>query len=449
MSIGLAHRVQAWGGLLRRFSQVFRHAWVQRDAMRLPDLRPHEAEFLPAALALQSAPVSPLGRWVARLLMMLVACALGWSVIGRVDIVVDAPGRVILSSRTRTVSAIEVGVVRTLPVTEGQHVHAGQTLLELDARTSDSERDKAIADQQSAQLQAARSRAMLQAIDSDRVPQLPSMTSIPAVARADAQRQLTDQWRDYVAKRDRLREDIDRYTTALPLAAQRARDLEALARDHDVSQHAWMESEQARIDLEGQLGAARAEQSSLTADARKAAQDALFEAQREIGDSAQDARRAGVQSELLTLKSPVDGTVQQLTVHTVGSAVPAAQPLMQIVPDDGPIEFEAMLENRDIGFVQEGQVAQVKVEAFSYTRYGTVPGRIVHVSHDAIQDEKKGWLYSVKIALDRPTLDIDGRRVRLTPGMTATADIRTGDRRVIQYVLSPLMEHAHESLHER
>ncbi len=216
-----------------------------------------------------------------------------------------------------------------------------------------------------------------------------------------------------------------------------------------MSQHAWSEREQARIDLEGQLRDARGEQASLTAETRKTAQEALYDAQRLLGDAAQDARRAQVHTDLLTLDSPVDGTVQNLSVHTVGAAVPAAQPLMEIVPREGPVEIDAMLDNKDVGFVVEGQPAQVKIDAFSYSKYGTVPAHVSHVSRDAVQDDKKNWLYDVTIVLDRTTLPVEGKNVRLTPGMTASVDILTGNRRVIEYVLSPLVEHAKESLRER
>ena len=443
------HRFEAWSDLVRRYGRVFSHAWSQRDKLAVPDLTVDEAEFLPAALALQARPVSPAGRWVARILMLLVVVALTWSFLGRIDIVVDAHGRVVPSARTKTISSMEVGVVRTVLVRDGQPVKAGDRLIELDTRSSDSERDKALGDQQSATMQVARSRALLSALDSGASPQLPSMPGLPPSRVADAKRQLDDQWHDYEAKRTRLDQDIARYADALPLAAQRAKDYEALARDHDVSQHAWSEKEQARIDLEGQLRDARAEQAALTAETRKTAQDALYEAQRLLGDAAEDARHAQVHSDLLTLDSPVDGTVQNLSVHTVGAAVPAAQPLMEIVPGQGPVEIDAMLDNKDVGFVVEGQAAQVKIDAFSYSKYGTVPAHVVHVSRDAVQDDKKNWLYDVTIVLDRPSLSVEGKDVRLTPGMTASVDILTGNRRVIEYVLSPLVEHAKESLRER
>ncbi len=442
-------RQQAWRELFQRYRSAFAHAWSERHAQSMPSLRPDEAEFLPAALALQASPVSPMGRWVARILMTLVVVALAWATFGRIDIVVDAQGRIVPSSRTKTITASEVGVVRALHVADGQIVKAGDRLLELDRRSSESDRDKALGDQQMAQLQEARSRAFLAALESGATPRLGALPGVSTERYQDAQRQLDGQWRNYEAKTAKLDQDIARFAGALPLATQRAKDYQALAQQHDVSQHAWSEKEQARIDLEGQLLDARGEQAALKADARKSAQESLYEAQRLLGDASQDARRAQVHGDLLVLDSPVDGTVQQLAVHTIGAAVPAAQPLMEIVPAEGPVEVEAMLGNKDIGFVTEGQRAEVKIETFSYTKYGTVPGHVVRVSRDAIQDEKKNWQYAVTIALDRPTLTVDGKPVRLTPGMTATVDIRTGNRRVIEYVLSPLVEHAKESLHER
>lgn len=447
--MSLRHRIDAWKELRQRYGAVFLHAWQNRDALSLPKFEVHEAEFLPAALSLQAQPVSPVGRWVARTLILLIVVLITWSILGKIDIIVNAQGKIIPSDRTKTIASVEVASVRALYVQEGQAIKAGDLLVELDARASDSERDKAIGDEQLASLQAARARALLDAIDSGKAPRLPPVEGVPQQRWIEADQYLQDQWRDYIAKLNRLEGAIHRYGEALPLAAQRARDYADLADSHDVSRHAYLEKEQARVDLEGQLVDARNQKIALTAETRRVAQDSLNEAKKILGQSSQDARRAGVHSELLKLVAPVDGTVQQLTVHTVGGVVPAAQPLMQIVPQQGVIEVEAFMENKDVGFVQEGQEAQVKIEAFEYTKYGTVPAHVTHVSRDAIQDEKKGLIYSVKVALDKRTLDVDGRPVALTPGMSSTVDIKTGTRRVIEYVLSPLIQHGQESLHER
>jgi hemolysin D len=160
-----------------------------------------------------------------------------------------------------------------------------------------------------------------------------------------------------------------------------------------VSHHAWLEKEQARIDLQGQLADARNQRAALLAQTRKEAHDSRIEAEKIIESARQDQRRAGEHSNLLRLTAPVTGTVQQLAVHTVGGVVAATQPLMQIVPEGGDIEIEAQIENKDVGFVEVGQQVEVKVDAFDYTKYGTVPARVVFVSRDAIQDEKKGLVY--------------------------------------------------------
>lgn len=447
--MSLKHRWAAWQELFARYRDIFKHCWAERHKMTLPKLEAHEAEFLPAALALQAQPVSPAGRWVARILMLLVVVLLVWSFIGEIDIVVTAQGKIVPSSRTKTIAAVEVANVRAIYVEEGRAVKAGDVLIELDARASDSDRDKAAADVQNARLTAARSRALLASIANERPPHLPAMEGIEPARWKDAEQHLQDQWRDYSAKAERLDGEIQRYAEALPLAEQRARDYAELAKTRDVAQHAWLEKEQARIDLAGQLADVRNQRRALTAETRKTAQDALNEAERALGVSTQDVRRAGVHSEWLKLIAPVDGTVQQLTVHTVGTAVPVAQPLMQIVPEQSVVEIEAFLENKDVGFVEEGQTAAVKIDAFEYTKYGTVPARVTHVSRDAIQDEKKGLIYSVKVVLDRATMNIDGRQVTLSPGLSANVEIKTGTRKVIEYVLSPLIQHGQESLHER
>src|SRR5689334_5347688 len=129
MSLGL--RLQAWGALCKRYREVFGHFWVQREQLDAPRLHAHEAEFLPAALALQARPVSPAGRWVARILMLLVVVAFAWSVLGQIDIIVNAQGRVVPSDRTKTIASVEVASVRALHVSEGQMVKAGDVLVEL------------------------------------------------------------------------------------------------------------------------------------------------------------------------------------------------------------------------------------------------------------------------------------------------------------------------------
>jgi hemolysin D len=447
------HKREAWKELFKRYTEVWGVYWKRRHEMTLPDLKAHEAEFLPAALSIQMRPVSPVGRWVARVLILLIVVLLIWSIWGRMDIVVNAQGKIIPSGNTKTISSLETASVQALNVKEGQEVNAGDVLIALDARVNESERKKFQGDMQSAWLQGERARAMLRALQTGVPPTLEigdtNVQGVDVRRLREAQQHVTDQWRDYQARLIQLEGEISRYSQALPLASQRARDFAELAKTRDVSQHAWLEKEQARVDLEGQLANAINQKASLTSETRKSAQDVLNEANRLAASNTQEVQKTVVRSDLLLLTSPVDGTVQQLSVHTVGGVVPAAQPLMQIVPRQVTVEMEAFMENRDVGFVYVGQEAQVKIDAFEYTKYGTVSATVTHVSRDAIQDEKRGLIFSVKLALKDTTMNVKGNQVRLSPGMSGTVEIKTGRRRVIEYVLAPLLQHKRESLNER
>ncbi|MCL2459089.1 MAG: HlyD family type I secretion periplasmic adaptor subunit [Desulfobulbus sp.] len=447
--MSLRHRLSAWGELLKRYATVFRFCWKERHSTPSSLFNEQEAAFLPAALALQERPVSPAARITGRVLMTLVAVVLVWSILGKVDIVVNAAGKIIPSGRTKVVASVDVASVRALHVREGQNVKAGDVLIELDTSVLEADRDKARGDAVVATLLAARSRAMIMAIDTLKPPQLDKVEKVPEEQWLAAERHLQEQYRDFRAKLTRLDGEIQRYSQALPLVAKRARDFKELAAQHDVSTHAWLEREQARIDLEGQLAAARNQRAELIAQTRKEAHDALTEGGRVAQGSTQDALRAEAHSRLLKLTAPVDGTVQQLAVHAVGGVVPAAQQIMLIVPKEDKVEVEAFLENKDIGFVALNQRAAVKIDAFEYTKYGTVPGSVSHVSHDAIEDEKKGLIYAVRVLLDQSTLMVDGQEMPLSPGMSVNVEIKTGERRVIEYVLSPVLRHQRESLNER
>lgn len=163
----------------------------------------------------------------------------------------------------------------------------------------------------------------------------------------------------------------------------------------------------------------------------------------------QDLLKADSRGKLMQLTSPVDGTVQQLVVHTVGGVVTPAQPVMVIVPRDNPLEVEAFLENKDIGFVKPNQDAEVKIETFQYAKYGTLHAKVMSVSHDAINDEKRGLIYPMRVKMDKANINVDGTSVSSSPGMAVSVEIKTGKRRVIEYFLSPLMQHTSESLRER
>jgi hemolysin D len=196
----------------------------------------------------------------------------------------------------------------------------------------------------------------------------------------------------------------------------------------------------------------------------------LSKAEQKAAGLTQDVIKAERHTGLQNLTAPIDGVVQQLTVHTVGGVVTSAQTLMLIVPTDSNLEVEAMISNQDIGFVEAGQDAAVKIDTFNFTRYGLLHGKIVSISQDAIprnkppenangraagtetsSSEPRGQelVYAARVSLDRNQMDIDNRRVNLSAGMAVTAEIKYGSRSIISYILSPLLRYKQESLRER
>jgi hemolysin D len=177
--------------------------------------------------------------------------------------------------------------------------------------------------------------------------------------------------------------------------------------------------------------------------------DSMVEGEQKVASLQQEFIKADTRGKLMHLTAPVDGTVQQLAVHTVGGVVTAAQPLMLVVPQDHEIEIEAFVANKDIGFIKPGQAVQVKVETFLYTQYGTLPAKVTHVAHDAIEDKERGLIYPIRVKLKKSTINVEGKMASLRPGMSVTTEIKIGKRRVISYFLSPLLAYQKDSLHER
>ena len=447
--MSIKHKMEARLFLLQHYYKTFANNWRSRNELGGNRFKEHEAEFLPAALEIQEKPVSPTLRITAKVLIALVLVLIGWSVIGKMDIVVNATGEIVPHDRTKVIASVEVASVRALHVIEGQSVKKGDLLVELDASAADAERDKAQSNATEASLQIARSQAMIAAIENRKSPRLSPIAGIPTQKLMETQGYLDGQFHDFMAKLQRTEGSIDHFSGALQLITQRAADYKELAKNHDVPMHAYLEKEQDRITLEGQLIDAKNQRAALIAEAKRNAYAERTDADKTLGASRQDVLRSSARSKLLKLTAPIDGTVQQLTVYTVGGVVPAAQPLMKIVPKEDTIEVEAMLENKDVGFIEEGQSAAVKIDAYEYTKYGVIPARVIHVSSDAIKDEKRGLLYSVILSLDKSSITAKGQTFQLSAGMSITADIKTGSRRVIEYFLSPILQHKRESLNER
>ena len=394
---GLQHHITAW--------QIAWSTAKREEPLTVP--KGKELEFLPAVLEVQESPPSPAGRAVALTITSVFAVALFWAAFGKIDIIAVAQGKVIQSDRSKVIQPLEAGVIKAIHVRDGDRVKQGDALIELDT-TASPDQERFQHEHHAAVIEVARLRALLADKERFDVPQ----GANPALVQAERAR-LHDQLTEYRA----LKSQAAAYKT--------------LYEKEYVARLKYLEVERERAEKANEfsaaLSAAEIRARSLTNEMTKA------------------DTRAGAQH----LTAPIDGVVQQLAVHTVGGIVTPAQQLMVVAPEDGQLEVEAILENKDIGFVNEGQDAEVKIDAFPFTRYGTVEGKVTSLSRDAVQIDKVGLVYTAKVSLTRSTIQVDTKEIRLTPGMSVAVEIKTGKRRLIEYFLSPLLQAGHESIRER
>lgn len=458
---------------------------------------PAERAFLPAALEIVETPASPTLRATAALIALLAVAALGWSWLGRVDIVATAPGKVIAEARTKVVQPLETGVVRAIHVAEGDRVTAGQVLIELDPSILEAEAGRLGDILRQARLDQARLQGLLDAEagrPGDPFAAVAAPPSLVAAARARLEAQAQEQ-AARLARIDResaqkradeaaVEAEIAKLDAELPLAEARAgiraeglktaygNKLDYLEQQQQLveMQHERQVALRRRDAAEAGLAELAVERQQAAAEYRRSLLDDLAKAEREADEAGHELAKAERQKALLTLVAPVGGMVQDLAVHTLGGVVTAAQQLLRIVPLEGGIEVEALIANQDAGFVAVGQAAEIKVDAFPFTRYGVLHGHVREIASDAVVEAEGGPLpagsqsrsddpaairasqqlvYPARIVLDRDWLEADGRRVTLTPGMAVTAEIRTGQRRVLDYLLSPVLRTRQEALRER
>ncbi len=470
------------------------------DKLDLPPLfegPDNETEFLPAALEIVETPPSPLGRAIAKTIILFFVIAFLWACFGSLDIITTAPGKIVSAGHTKVIQPLESGVVRSIHVQDGQSVKTGDVLIEIDSTINEAERDRLQKEYIEAQLNVSRLQAALN-IDSS-----PDEFVAPEGAtdlQIETQRTLlTNQVQEIHAKLDGLDQqiaqqqgnlsavqaNIGKITESLPYLKKRADARKYLVDkgygsklDYLTTQQDLVEHEQELQVQQGRLAEATATVASLQQQRKQAEAEYRHKNLDDLTQTGQKAAslheqllQAAEKFRLQTLRAPVNGTVQQLAVHTEGGVVTPAQMLMSIVPADSHIEIEAMISNRDIGFIHVGQEAAIKIDTFNFTQYGLLRGRVLTVSQDAIAREKpadrsgdkqqtgaesdtsepKGQelVYATRITLDQTQMQVDDRLVNLSPGMAVTAEIKTGSRHIISYLLSPIKKHVHQALRER
>ncbi|QXF36282.1 hemolysin D [Photorhabdus luminescens] len=450
-------------------------AWRrERNAPKAMKRTRDEYEFQPGYLEIVERPPAPWARRTAIALTLFLLVVLLWSIVGRLDIHANATGRLLVSSHSKVIQSLEPGEIVAIHVRDGQKVKAGDVLIKLNPIGVEAELKERQEQLNFKRLELARLQALLTETPTEHFA---VQESIPQAQVELAREHLVSVWKEMVANLESLdgemnvnqanqsarNADITELEKLLTNIKVRLEARRTLAASKLLPKVELLEQEKEKLEIERILSQQYAELAVLKAQyqvleesrnryltkTRREYYDQLNEAQTAVAVMTQQLIKAGEKQRLQSLRAPVDGVVQQLAIHTLGGVVQSAQQLMVIVPDDTPLEAEVMVLNKDVGFVHAGQTVEIKVDSFPYTRYGTIRGKVAHVSKDAVKDEQLGLVFPAQIQMERSSIAVDEHEVPLQAGMSITAEIRTGDRRVIDYLLSPLQQYQSEALRER
>ena len=426
-------------------------------------------DFLPGTLLIQANPPSKTLRVTALSIASLLTLAFAWACMGEVDIVARAEGKIIPSGQVKEIQAFERGLINKIHVKDGQQVYAGEILVELDTRALDAEKDMLNERLKFIHHAYSRLNLFVHFIETGNYPS----AYIDIEQNTLLEKQITAykaQHELLIAQLKAAKEQISisetefsKFAALEPLAREQSEAASSLFNKGLDSKTQLLTLKQAFLEVNSakkvsalQVKHAMQNQhaiqrqiDALSADSQANAVDQLLSLTEEEKTIQGQIKVIDSQIAKHTLRSPIDGYVSQLSIYTQGGIVKAADTLMTIVPLDQQLRVEAWLANRDIGFVKKGQAAEVKVHAFPFTKYGVIDAKVINVSADATENAEGVLIYKTEFELASDHIQVDGTPSLLSSGMSVSTELKTGKRKIVEYLLSPLLRMKADAIEER
>lgn len=427
-------------------------------------------DFLPAALEVQETPPSPIGRFILWSIVILLVIAIAWASLSKVDIVAATRGKLVVNELSRPVnSAVTAEIVEVL-VKEGEHVEKGQSLIKLNSASLVAQLEENILQQKINRFHIARLELLYEHYLNRPAPLILSdnfQLESPLLAQQISMQLQAEVEDDYNEKevfklnQQIITAQIENYQiqkemaeNLLPIYREQYEALNSLYKKDMTSKDSLLEIQKKYLEAKFTVNSAdakvkemRANYAQIDAQIKSHVADKIREIEREkIQRLNQNDILSAQQKQLealiaqYELKAPIAGIVESLVYRDAGAAVEAPQELLKIVPEDEKLIAEVWVSNQDIGFLRRNQLAAVKIDTFDFTRYGWIEGKLLNISSDAIDDKDLGLVYKAVIELSTNHLIIDGQTIKLESGMSVSAEVKTGQRTVLSYLLSPMME---------
>lgn len=462
---------------LKRYWEIAKLALLQEKAAKdskIKGMNEHEKEFLPAVLEVTEMPPSHAARLLTYVIMLMFTVLILWSILGKIDIIATSAGKLMPASNIKTIQTLTDSEIEEIYVQEGQYVKEGQDLIKFNQTEVLANISRVENEIEALEIAVARLKALLTDNPEENFSYNPEIDEYLIKMHKDLLKsQMTEKKAQIEVldgqivkaekEKDTIQAELNRIEKLLPSVKERIEKKRILVDKKLLARLTFLEQEEELTNLQEQrnvqvkkMAETEANIESLKKQKRKYLAEFDKNLMQELTENREQLE--SYQQELIkyqealkrtVVKAPLSGYVQQLVYHTKGGVVETAKPIMNLVPEDYKLEAEVQILNKDIGFVRPEQDVEIKIDSFPFTKYGTIKGKVRNISGDAIQDEKLGLVFNARLTLLDNKIKADGQIIQLKPGMSVTAEIKTGKRRVIEYLLSPVMKYLNESLKER
>ena len=427
-------------------------------------------EFKPLLVEIEDRPLNPLGRallWTVIAFMILGSL---WLYIGKIDVVVSARGKIIPYGEIKVLQPIETGVISKILVREGELVHKGQVLLEIDPSVTETNLDSKQKNLELLEIETNRLIALIEdkpfikPITSTDVAVLATQQLIYDTTKLGFKQQKLLIEKQILQVKEQIKSAvIDKSRLEQHSENMKEKELNLLEVIDIIARNEYEAVHKEVIEYEEQIRMREHDASQLNEKLNELDEQTLLITQEyqnklleELTQKRKEATLLKVEIESIEFQkakqritSPVDGYVSKLMVHTIGGVVTPAEKLIAIIPKDVPLVIQATVLNQDIGFIKEGMESAIKVDTFDFQKYGLIPATVSHVADDAMEDEKLGPVYQIYLEPHKDYLIVSGEKIYLNSGMSVTAELKVGKRRVIEFFIYPLIKYLDEGMSVR
>lgn len=424
-------------------------------------------EFHPLNVEIEDRPINPLGRAILWIVVSIMTFGVLWLIFAKIDVVVSARGQVIPTGEIKILQPIETGVISKINIKEGDYITKGQVLMQIDPSVTETSLDTKERNLEVLNLQIIRLEALInnkplflnsnlnEAKEEEKLYLVQKNSLEEGLSRYEMKlAQTKSQYQSSLSDKSRLsmlllrdEERLKKLETVLDIIARK--DYEDLQKNilnekeqENMASFKVDESKKRIIEIEQ-------EKNSFISEFKDTKYQELLNLKKELRNLQSEINAIKFQNQKQSIISPTDGYVAKLMINTIGGVVSPAEKLISIVPKDSPLIVKVNVLNQDIGFIKKDMNSKIKIDTFSFQKYGFFEGKIINVGNFSIDDEKLGPVYEVKIEPNGKTLNVEGKERYLEAGMSVTAEIKVGKRRVIEFFIYPIIQYLDEGLSVR